>query len=105
YIQGAFGKQYVKGPDLIKKNRDRLFRGHPNEYDDAFDLESTVSDQERRKKLEELFVDFLVPFCEKALNRKGIIELGDKKQIFLYSTMREQIQSINLTNDFKDHRI
>ncbi|MCW3111002.1 MAG: hypothetical protein JWQ09_5508 [Segetibacter sp.] len=81
FIQGSFGRQYSKEKDLVKKKVGNIFIRQPIEYNNAFDLESSMNDDERRLLLENLFVNFLNAFSNKVLTRAGIKELVEKNEI------------------------
>ncbi|MDB6080862.1 MAG: hypothetical protein JWO53_134 [Chlamydiia bacterium] len=81
FIQGSFGRQYSKEKDLVKKKVGNIFIRQPMEYNNAFDLESTMTDNERRLLLENLFVNFLNVFSNKVLTKAGIKELVEKNEI------------------------
>ena len=67
-------KSLCFSPNLLTNTSD-ILRRQPNEYNDVFDLEIPLDDAVRKEKLEELFVNFVVPFTNKALSRKQILNL------------------------------
>lgn len=96
YIQGVFKNQYVKSKDLVKKDVGNIFTCQPSLYNVVFDLESSISDDERKQKLEEFFVDFLIPFCDNALTKAGIKILEKREQIYLLPAVKEELERMSI---------
>lgn len=95
YVNGVFGISYVKNKNLLK-DVGNIFSRQPAEYDTVFNLEDQLSDSERKNKLQEFFVNFLIPFCDKALTRKGIQELGDSGQIYVLPAVKEELERMSM---------
>ena len=72
FIQGLFGKLYIKGKDLVKKDTGDIFIRQPNDYKELFDLDNKISDSEREIMLDELFNVFIVPFTSQMLSKNSI---------------------------------
>ena len=91
FIQGMFGNAYVKSKDLVKKHTGDIFTRQPNNYKDVFDFDKSMDDNNRKRKLEELFSEFIKPFTDKALSRKGLKELEAQEKIFLLPAVKEDL--------------
>lgn len=91
YIHGLFDDKYKVSKELINYVGN-IFRRQPVEYDDAFNLETSISDSIRREKIEHLFSDFLIPYSEKVLSKARIKELHDKVKIFLLQPVKEYLE-------------
>src|SRR5690606_6706715 len=55
FIQGMFGNKYAKSKDLVKKHTGDIFTRQPNKYKDVLDFETSMVDEKRMEKLEQLF--------------------------------------------------
>lgn len=93
FIQGSFGIYYEKSKDL-KFATSEILRRQPHEYNDVFDLELSLDDAFRKKKLEELFVNFVVPFTNKALSRRQILDLEKAKELVLLASVKEELENL-----------
>lgn len=91
YIQGIFDKIYTLNKDLVKKDTGDVFRRHPQEYKNVFDLDAMMEDVNRREGLKSLFSDFIVPFTNEALTRAGIKRLAKQGLVFLLPLIKEQL--------------
>ena len=91
FIQKMFEKQYIKNKDLVSKYGGNVFREPPKEYDPALNLEILMEDLKRGQLLESMFNDFITPFTEKALSKKGVLELAEEKKVFLLPAVKEEL--------------
>ncbi len=91
FVQSMFGNTYVKAKDLVKKHTGDVFTRQPDNYKDVFDFDKSMDDSKRKNRLEELFTEFIKPFTDKALSRKGLIELETEEKIFLLPAVKEEI--------------
>lgn len=95
FMQGIRGLTYSVDRNLIMKEPGNIFRRQPTEYDTTFDLDSSLSDEQRIHNLEYLFSEFIKPFSEKGLSIKGIKELWKEGQICLLPAAENYINSVN----------
>ena len=93
YVQGYRGQQHVKNKDLVTRGTGNLSRRPPLEYDAPFDLENPMDDATRKKKLEELFIDFLTPFSNKALTKAGLLQLENEGKYYMNETTKKLLSS------------
>ncbi len=91
FVQGFFGKTYVRSKDLVKKEVGDIFTRQPNDYKDSLDLENILEPCERLSRLECLFTEYLVPFTEKAMTKEGIRELHEKEELFLLPAIKKEL--------------
>lgn len=91
FVQSMFGNAYVKGKDLVKKHTGDVFTRQPDNYKDLFDFDKLMDDSKRKDRLEELFSEFIKPFTDKALSRKGLLELEIQEKIFLLPAVKEEL--------------
>lgn len=90
YVQGVFGNRYVRSKDLVKDIGD-IFRRQPREYNDVFNLDVSMDDDSRRKRLEALFTEFINPFTDNASSRQGLREMEARGEIALLEAVKEQL--------------
>jgi hypothetical protein len=91
YVQGTFGNKYSISKDLVKKDTGDVFRGEPPQYKDVFDFDTSINDDKRKQRLEELFSEFIEPFTKKVLSKSGIKELAEEGQIFLLPAVKKEL--------------
>lgn len=93
FIQGAFETTYKIDKEL-KNDTGDIFRRSPKEYDQYFDFEVELSDDDRINGLKKLFADFINPFSEKALERNGILQLEETSEIALLPAVKEELEKM-----------
>lgn len=91
YVQGMFDRIYSKNKDLVKKEIGHIRSGEPLKYKPVFDLDETIDNQIRKKKLEELFAEFIVPFTDKTLSKTGIKSLAETGEIILLPAVKKAL--------------
>lgn len=91
YVQEIFGTRYHINKNIVKKDTGDIFTRQPNEFRDILDFETPMDDEKRKKKLEMLFIEFIVPLTSKALSRAGIKELEVQGKIFLLPAVKEEL--------------
>ncbi len=91
YVQGMFGNKYSKSKDLVKKEGGDVFRGEPPHYKDVFDFDQPTDDEKRKERLTKLFIEFIIPFTEKALSRQGLKDLAAIGEVFLLPAVKAQL--------------
>ena len=92
FVQGMFGNNYIKSKDLVKKHTGDIFTRQPNNYKDVFDFDTSMDDDKRTRKLEELFSEFIKPLIDKALSRQGLKELEAQEKIFLLPAVKAGLE-------------
>lgn len=98
YIKGLFGMIRCVNKELVKIDMGDLFTRQPVQYDAIFNLEDLVGNDERARKLEEFFIDFLIPFGNKAMTKAGIKELVGNKQLGLFPATKIELEKMNILN-------
>lgn len=88
FIVGLFGKTPVLGKPLVTKESGNIFRRPPSQYKDIFNLGVTMPDEDRRKRLQIFFEEFMIPFLEKASTRGGILGLEKNGEIFVLPAVK-----------------
>lgn len=88
------GKDYAKSKDLVKKEVGHIRNGEPQDYKDIFDFDKSMDDGIRRKRLEKLFLDHILPFVDKSLTKKGIKYLAEKGEISLLPAIKAQLETL-----------
>ena len=91
YVQGMFGMKYSKSKDLVKRQTGDVFRGEPPRYRDVFDFDGLMDDEKRKKRLAEMFIEFVGPFTDKALSRSGLKKLAAEEQVFLLPAVEAEL--------------
>jgi len=92
YIQGLFGKNYIKNKDLVKKDTGDIFRRQPLEFKSFFDLDISIDDENRKEGLTQLFGEFVMPFTKAALSKLGIKKLAENGEITLLPAVKEELE-------------
>ncbi len=91
FIQGMFGKHYIKQKELVKRDIGDVRSGVPKEFRDAFDLENSMDDSIRKQKLENLFIEYIVSFTNQTLTREGIKALAQNDNLFLLPAVKKEL--------------
>lgn len=94
YVQGMFGNKYRQNKNLVINELGDIFMRQPNEYNILFDFDIMMDDNERKKGMEKLFDNFIMPICENALTKKGIKNLAETKKIFLLPAIEQELKLI-----------
>lgn len=66
----------------------------PPEYRSIFNFDESMSDDIRKTRLEQLFIEFIVPFTDRALSISGILELEKRNEIHLTSAVQSEIERL-----------
>lgn len=90
-IKGFLNDFHEVSKDLLKKNTGDIFIRQPNLYKDIFDLSNSLNDLKRLEKLEDFFKDFIVPFTEKGLTKRGILKLAADGVIYLLPAVKDEL--------------
>jgi hypothetical protein len=98
FIQGIFGNQYKKTKDL-KYSKSAILARQPKEFQEAFDLDSSIESAARRTILQHLFATFINDFTKKALTRVGIEELIEGG-LFILPTIKAELEKLEKNNGF-----
>jgi hypothetical protein len=92
YIQGLFGKNFKKSKDLkFGAGGSAIHTGPPNKYAPALDQENELTDLERKKMLEEMFSEYLIPFIKKISTRDGIKKSYKDGSYLLLPAVRQEL--------------
>lgn len=91
FVQGLFGKKYIKGKDLVKKLVGNIFFRPPDDYKRILDIELMMDDNLRHQGLENLFRDFINPITDKTMSKKGLIELESENILYLLPAVKEEL--------------
>ena len=67
--------------EIIRGKFKYFFRREDRKYSPFFDQENDLTDEIRTRQLDIFFKEWMVPFTEKALSRKGVIELIETNQL------------------------
>lgn len=94
FVKGMFNINYTISKDLIRK-MGNILDGEPREYSDFLHLGKPIEDKEREKGLYSLFVDYIVPFTDRALSRKGIEKLYQEDQVFLQPAVKAELARLS----------
>ncbi len=91
YIHGIFEKKYIRSKKLVKVDVGTILIRQPDNYSYLLNLEKVLPDMDRKKGLQDMFVNYIVPFCEKTSTKRGIIELNKKGELFLMPGVKEPL--------------
>ena len=92
FVQNTFGKKYMKSRDILNREVGN-FSGGPSseEYGHIFDLDNQIPDLDRKHELELFFINYLVPYCNKAMNVAGLKELIAQKELLLMQAVEKEL--------------
>jgi hypothetical protein len=92
FVKGLFGKDYVKSKDLVKKEIGNIFLRQPKEFGACLNLEEFFpSDEERKKRLYELFDKFILPVSQGCSTKQGILDLGKSGQFKILPAVYDEL--------------
>ncbi len=83
FIQGIFGNVYEKSKKLVKTDVGNIFLRQPENYSCFLNLEEPLTDEDRKKGLQDLFNNFIVPLSINSSTKNGIRELHKKGALFV----------------------
>lgn len=89
FVQGAFNRIYVPDKNLIKSPMGHITNQIREE--DVLDFTNSMCDELRKRKLECLFSELIVPFSEKTLSKSGLNELANQGEITLLPAVKYEI--------------
>ena len=89
FIQGAFDRTYMPSKDLIKSSIGHITNQIRDK--DILDFDKPMSDTMRKQELENLFMEYIKPFTDKALSKKGVKELEAQEKIFLLPAVKAEL--------------
>ena len=98
FVNGLFNESYQVNKDLITKNVSPILSGVPKDYEFIFNLESQLKATERAQQLEGMFHNFMVPFAEKALNLKKIMELVQDGCLYIPQDIVKELEVLQMNN-------
>jgi hypothetical protein len=90
-LKHAYGQRFNKDKEWVKHDVADLMLGIGKEYDDLFDLEKEIKEEERVERLGELFSNVINQMTDKALTRNGIIELYKRNDLFLLPAVKKEL--------------
>ncbi len=67
--------------DTIRGKDKMFFRREDKKYSPLFDLENNITNDKRLKGLETFFIEWLLPFTDKAITKRGMLKLIDQGQL------------------------
>ena len=91
FIQGCFGCVYIKSKTLVKVDGGDIFLRQPDNYSNLLNLDIPMEDSERKKGIEEMFNNFIVPFSQQTKTKEGIRELHRKGELFILPAVRQEL--------------
>lgn len=95
YIQGYCGQSIqIITKSIMKGSTKDLFRREDKKYSQWFDQENGISNDNREQGLETFFKDWMLPFTDSALTKKGIVELIERGELGGSKRTIERIQSL-----------
>ena len=90
FIHGIFGKNYIKDKTL-SKGFGNITSRPPGKYHPFFDLDLAMESQVRKEGIESLFDEYLLPYSNQSLSRKGISELPDEDKRCIPLSVKEAL--------------
>ena len=94
YIQALFGNTYIKSKNLVKIDIGDIFNREPSVFNIFFDLENSLTEEERCLGIDRLFTEFLNPFSINVTTVKGIVKLAKENQIHLLPAVKQAIDEL-----------
>lgn len=92
FVQGLFGQMHLNSSKLAKGTGD-IFRRHPPEFADVFNLGNKLSEDSRDGRMRELFEGMIGPMSRQLLSRSSIKQLAREKpdEIFLLPAVKKEL--------------
>lgn len=91
FIQGSFDRKYSPTKELIKKPIGNITW---QVIDDVLDFDKPMNDDLRKEKLKELFKVTIIPFVNKLMTKRSIIEAESKGEIKLLSSVKKELEKL-----------
>jgi hypothetical protein len=91
FIQGAFGRKYVKSKQLVKIDGGDIFLRQPDNYSNLLDLDAPLESSDRKEGLKKMFNDFIIPFSNKTNTKEGIKELYKNGELFILPALKKSL--------------
>lgn len=88
YIHKILGNNYTKSKELLR-DIGNVFRRQPTEYNEAFDLDNNLSDDERKIILGQLFTKILVPMVKELESKEKMKNYITKEGFYLAPLVRK----------------
>lgn len=98
YIQGVFGKNYLLSREMVVNDVGDVFRRAPKDYDEIFNLNTDLSDNERIEYLKKFIDEFLSGFIQQTSTVKGIMLLAEQGELFLFPAVKSELEKISEWN-------
>jgi len=95
WVQGAFDSKFELSSELAHETG-HIFRRQPRSWDKLFDLDQILDEGTCRQEMAGFFKAFVIPFTEKTLSRKGILELGNSKELLLLPAIHAELDRLGL---------
>ncbi|MBO4232715.1 DUF4304 domain-containing protein [Riemerella anatipestifer] len=93
FIKGIFGIEY-KIDKSLKNDTGDIFLRSPKEYDEYFNFENNLIDDERINGVIKIFNDFINPFTQRALKIEGIKALAEEQKIILLPDVQLELEKM-----------
>jgi hypothetical protein len=91
FVQGIFGLSYVKNKNLPNSGQEAVITGPPKAFNETFNLENEITNEERRLKLDDLFKNHIDPLINEALTKNGIIRLYHSNKLLLMPAVKKAL--------------
>lgn len=91
FIQGVFGKEYVKCKQLVKNLNGNIFLRQPDKYSNLFDLDVELNEDERKQGIEKLFSEYINPLTISTTNKADLINLYNKGGIEIWPGVKKEL--------------
>lgn len=90
FIQNAFNSSYLPNKELINSSMGHISKQIRDK--DFLDINNSLDDEKRKQNIHQFFTDYIMPFTEKVLSKKGIKELSESEEIILLPAIKEFLQ-------------
>ncbi|AKK71314.1 hypothetical protein OK18_00480 [Chryseobacterium gallinarum] len=94
FMQKSFGRTYLPTKELIKSPMGDVNGGVPQSFKEVFDFDRVLNDEYRIEKLNELFIDHIIPFTTRTSTKIGIKELESRGEIFLPPAVKQELEKL-----------
>jgi hypothetical protein len=91
FVQGIFGLNYVKNKNLLNSGQEAVFTRSPKAFDETFNLENEIINEERLYKLDDLFKNHIDPLINESLTKQGIINLYLNNRLLLMPAVKKKL--------------
>ena len=93
-VQGLFDRSYAVNKEQVKSPSAHIGFNETPEFRPIFNFDEQMDDSKRTEELEKLFNIHIIPFTNKGLSKKGILELINYDKVPILSVVKEELKKL-----------